>query len=152
MSPGLPVEQPRPHRHVLPLALSPLPEADLAGYFESLGNPTRLRIVERLAQVKEARVSDVALLLGISQPRMSWHLRLLRRARIVTTKREGREVLCRLDRESIAARLANFSQLLGGAGEPSQESNQKPGVDPAESSSKPLSGPRRERSLPEVIS
>jgi len=147
----VPLEQPRPHRHGLPLALSALPETDLAGYFEGLGNPTRLRIVERLAQVKEARVSDVALLLGISQPRMSWHLRLLRRARIVTTKREGREVLCRLDRESIAARLANFSQLLGGAGEPAQESDHEPSIDPAQSTSQPLSGPRRERSLPEVI-
>lgn len=151
MSPQLPAEQPRPHRHVLPLALAPLPEADLADYFEGLGNPTRLRIVERLAQVKEARVSDVALLLGISQPRMSWHLRLLRRARIVTTKREGREVLCRLDRESIAARLVHFSQLLGGASGPGSETNYKPGSTPAESISQPLPGPRRERSVPEVI-
>ncbi len=130
---------------------APLPETDLAGYFEGLGNPTRLRIVERLAQVKEARVSDVALLLGISQPRMSWHLRLLRRARIVTTKREGREVLCRLDRESIAARLTHFSQLLGGGPEPASESDYEPGAAPAVSTSQTLTGPRRERSLPEVM-
>jgi len=151
VSPQLPVDPTRPHRHVLPLALTPLPEADLAGYFEGLGNPTRLRIVERLAQVKEARVSDVALLLGISQPRMSWHLRLLRRARIVTTKREGREVLCRLDRDSIAARLAHFSQLLGGMAEPLRDTDHEPGPDPAENANQPLAGPRRERPLPEVI-
>ncbi len=87
-------------------------EGDLAAYFEGLANPTRLRIVQRLAEVKESRVSDVALLLGISQPRMSWHLRLLRRARIVTTRRDGREVFCRLDRDSIQASFSRFSRLV----------------------------------------
>jgi DNA-binding transcriptional ArsR family regulator len=145
-------EQLRPHRRVLPLALSAAPEGDLAVYFEGLANPTRLRIVERLAQVKEARVSDVALLLGISQPRMSWHLRLLRRARIVTTKREGREVLCRLDRDSIATRLAYFAQVLGEADEPELSTNYGPGQEPAEIVSKTLPLARSEQSVPEVIS
>ena len=144
-------EQLRPHRRVLPLALSPAPEGDLAVYFEGLGNPTRLRIVERLAQVKEARVSDVALLLGISQPRMSWHLRLLRRARIVTTKREGREVLCRLDRESIAIRLGYFAQMLGEGVERELNTNFGPGVEPAATVSKTLPRPRGEQSATEVI-
>ncbi|MGH7639317.1 MAG: ArsR/SmtB family transcription factor, partial [Candidatus Dormibacteria bacterium] len=90
------------------------PAGDLAAHFVGLANPTRLQIVRRLAQVKEERVSDVALLLGISQPRMSWHLRLLRRAGIVKTKREGREVLCRLDRESIAANVARLERMLDG--------------------------------------
>ncbi|HEY6539204.1 MAG TPA: metalloregulator ArsR/SmtB family transcription factor, partial [Candidatus Dormibacteraeota bacterium] len=111
MSPRTPDPSP-PHRRVLPLAIAGAAEGDLAAYFEGLANPTRLRIVQRLAEVKEARVSDVALLLGISQPRMSWHLRLLRRARIVTTRRYGREVLCRLDRDSIQASFTRFSHLL----------------------------------------
>jgi len=119
-------------------------------YFEGLGNPTRLRIVARLAQVKEARVSDVAVLLGISQPRMSWHLRLLRRARIVTTKREGREVLCRLDRDSIAANLARFSELLGGGSDSRTDSGLS--SSPVETLIQPLPRTSRERSLPEVIS
>jgi DNA-binding transcriptional ArsR family regulator len=123
----------------------------LAVYFEGLGNPTRLRIVERLAQVKEARVSDVALLLGISQPRMSWHLRLLRRARIVTTKREGREVLCRLDRESIAIRLGYFAQMLAEGGEPELNTSFGSGAEPAAIVSKTLPRPRSEQSVTEVI-
>ncbi len=134
----------RPTRRVLPLALAPVTDGDLAAYFEGLANPTRLRIVQRLAEVERARVSDMALQLGISQPRMSWHLRLLRRAHIVNTQREGREVFCRLDRESIAASLAQFTGLLapspvGPGGESQSESNQ------------PLARGVREQSVPEVL-
>lgn len=141
----------RPARHVLPLAITPLLDGDLSAYFEGLANPTRLRIVEQLATVKEARVSDVALLLGISQPRMSWHLRLLRRARIVQTRREGREVFCRLDREAIAANLESFSRLLADGEAPRPQSKQTPDAAPAESVKPSLPGASRERTFPEVV-
>ncbi len=144
-----PPSKPTPHRLVLPLALSAVAGGDLAAYFEGLANPTRLRIVERLAEVKEARVSDVALLLGISQPRMSWHLRLLRRAGIVVTRREGREVLCRLDRESIAASHQRFDRLLDGVGAVADGAQPGPEAAP-ENASQSLSQPVGERSLPEV--
>jgi DNA-binding transcriptional ArsR family regulator len=123
----------------------------MAAYFEGLANPTRLRIVQRLAEVKEARVSDVALLLGISQPRMSWHLRLLRRARIVTTRRYGREVFCRLDRDSIQANFQRFSRLVEEAPEPSSAPPSGTESDSTEIVSQPLSHAVAERSLPEVV-
>ncbi|HUY96512.1 MAG TPA: metalloregulator ArsR/SmtB family transcription factor [Verrucomicrobiae bacterium] len=109
---------PRPRRRVLPRALTPVPAGDLAAHFEGLGNPTRLSIVERLARASEMRVSDLALELGVSQPRMSWHLRFLRRARVITTRRDGREVFCRLDREAIDRHLHRFTELLAGHGSP----------------------------------
>lgn len=151
MNRSVPAAAPPPQRRVLPLAIAGVPEGDLAAYFEGLANPTRLRIVQRLAEVKEARVSDVALLLGISQPRMSWHLRLLRRARIVTTKREGREVFCRLDRESIQASFSRFFQLVEGVPVPGAEGVSGTAAESAEIISQPLSHSRAERSLPEVI-
>ncbi|MGA9775532.1 MAG: metalloregulator ArsR/SmtB family transcription factor [Candidatus Dormiibacterota bacterium] len=144
------IDRARPPRHVLPLALTPVVEGDLSTYFEGLANPTRLQIVERLAQVKEARVSDVALLLGISQPRMSWHLRLLRRAGIVLTRREGREVFCRLDRDSIADSISSFTDLLAPGGRPAA-TEPLPESAPAESVNPTRAHPARERSLPEVI-
>ena len=150
MNPSVPASTP-PHRRVLPLALAGVPEGDLAAYFEGLANPTRLRIVQRLAEVKEARVSDVALLLGISQPRMSWHLRLLRRARIVTTKREGREVFCRLDRDSIQASFQRFSLLLEEAPDPGPAPHSGTESDSPEIVRQPLSHSVAERSLPEVV-
>ncbi|HEX6538239.1 MAG TPA: metalloregulator ArsR/SmtB family transcription factor [Candidatus Dormibacteraeota bacterium] len=90
---------------------------DLSVHFEGLANPTRLMIVELLAGASELRVSELAEHCQVSQPRMSWHLRILRKAEIIRTRRDGREVFCRLDREAIAEHLNQFSQLIafGGA-------------------------------------
>lgn len=86
---------------------------DLSVHFEGLANPTRLAIVEILARSGALRVSELAELCKVSQPRMSWHLRILRHAQVISTRREGREVLCRLDREAIARNLESFVQILG---------------------------------------
>jgi ArsR family transcriptional regulator len=87
---------------------------DLSVHFEGLANPTRLAIVDILARRGEVRVSELAALCKASQPRMSWHLRILRHAQIISTRREGREVLCRLDRDAINRNLDSFVQILGG--------------------------------------
>ena len=91
---------------------------DLSVHFEGLANPTRLMIVERLASASEMRVSELAEYCMVSQPRMSWHLRILRKAEVIRTRREGREVFCRLDRDAIAGHLERFSRLIsfGGIG------------------------------------
>jgi ArsR family transcriptional regulator, arsenate/arsenite/antimonite-responsive transcriptional repressor len=85
---------------------------DLSVHFEGLANPTRLKIVERLAAAAEVRVSELAEFCKVSQPRMSWHLRILRRAQVIRTRRDGREVFCRLDREAIAAHMRSFVRLV----------------------------------------
>lgn len=64
---------------------------------KALADISRLRIVERLADGREIKVTDLALALHISQPLLSWHLTILRRARLVNTRREGRVVYCSLN-------------------------------------------------------
>ncbi len=88
------------------------PPTELSVHFEGLAHPTRLTIVERLAAAAEVRVSELAELCKVSQPRMSWHLRILRRSQVIRTRREGREVFCRLDREAIAAHMRSFMRLM----------------------------------------
>ena len=85
---------------------------DLSIHFEGLAHPTRLKIIERLAAAAEMRVSELAEFCKVSQPRMSWHLRQLRRSELIRTRRDGREVFCRLDRESISRHLRKFVRLL----------------------------------------
>jgi ArsR family transcriptional regulator len=58
------------------------------------------------------RVSELADFCNVSQPRMSWHLRILRKAQVIRTRREGREVFCRLDRDAIADHLKSFALLI----------------------------------------
>jgi len=63
----------------------------------ALADEARLNIVHHLAGLGEVNVSEICSSLGISQPLVSWHLRRLRRAGIVRTRRFGRQVYCSLD-------------------------------------------------------
>ena len=75
---------------------------ELKAFHRALGDVTRLRAVQILATEGELSVSDLVARLHISQPLMSWHLRRLTGAGIVTTQRIGREVRCSFDRERYA--------------------------------------------------
>jgi ArsR family transcriptional regulator len=110
----------RPARRALPGSIA-AGASDLSVAFEGLANPTRLLIVESLASIVEMRVSELAELCMVSQPRMSWHLRILRKAGIIRTRRDGREVYCRLDREAIAQHLRAFVRLISARSEASNE-------------------------------
>ena len=107
------VATPRPRR-ALPGSIA-AGASDLSVHFEGLANPTRLAVVELLAVADEVRVSELAERCHVSQPRMSWHLRILRKAEVISTRREGREVFCRLDRESINRQLERFQQIIKGS-------------------------------------
>jgi ArsR family transcriptional regulator len=72
-----------------------------------------LRILERLGEKGEENVNDLALHLRMSQPRISWHLRMLRLGGVIRTRRDGRQVYCSLDVENIARERARLDQLLG---------------------------------------
>ena len=75
---------------------------ELKAFHRALGDVTRIRVVQILANEGEQPVSSLVRKLQISQPLMSWHLRRLTRAGIVRTNRVGREVLCSFDRERFA--------------------------------------------------
>jgi len=84
---------------------------DLKAYFIGLANPTRLAIIALLVS-GERTASEIARKLKLSQPLLSWHLRVMRRAGLVGTRRSGREVLCSLDRKSIRDYQERFNQLI----------------------------------------
>lgn len=68
----------------------------LAETFATLSDPTRLRIVEALAQ-EELCVCDLSAALGLTQSSTSHHLRTLRNLRLVKHRREGRFIHYSLD-------------------------------------------------------
>jgi DNA-binding transcriptional ArsR family regulator len=63
--------------------------------FAALADPTRRRIVERLSQQGETRVTALAKPFRISLPAISRHLRVLEDARLIKRHRHGREHLIR---------------------------------------------------------
>jgi ArsR family transcriptional regulator, arsenate/arsenite/antimonite-responsive transcriptional repressor len=86
---------------------------ELPDHFLAFANPTRLRILQRLGEVGEENVNDLALHLRMSQPRISWHLRMLRVGGVIRTRRDGRQVYCSLDVENIARERRQLEELLG---------------------------------------
>jgi ArsR family transcriptional regulator, zinc-responsive transcriptional repressor len=58
---------------------------------KALASPVRLGIVRELASGGR-RVHELVDALGVSQPLVSQHLRLLRASRIVTARRQAREI------------------------------------------------------------
>jgi len=86
---------------------------ELTDHFLALANPTRIRILERLGQVGEENVNDLAVHLHMSQPRISWHLRMLKVGGVVRTRRDGRQVYCSLDVDNIVSARARLDELIG---------------------------------------
>ena len=80
---------------------------------KALAGVARLTIVYHLARQEEITVTVLADILGLSQPLVSWHLRKLRRAGIIYTRRVGRQVYCSLDVENIVSARARLDELIG---------------------------------------
>ncbi|HBW37205.1 helix-turn-helix transcriptional regulator [Desulfosporosinus sp. BICA1-9] len=74
----------------------------LAELFKTLGDPTRVRIMDALAK-NEFCVCDLAELLGLSQSATSHQLRVLRNNRLVKYRREGKMVYYSLDDNHVLA-------------------------------------------------
>ena len=74
----------------------------LAELFKTLGDPTRVRIMDALAKT-EFCVCDLAELLGLSQSATSHQLRVLRNNRLVKYRREGKMVYYSLDDNHVLA-------------------------------------------------
>lgn len=98
-----------------PFRLPPAPsEGDLlAKYFRVLGDPTRLRALDLLAE-QERSVGQLAELLDQPQPKVSNHLACLRWCGFVSTRREHRTVHYRIADERVQAVIALGRELLHG--------------------------------------
>ncbi len=79
----------------------------LAKTFKALAHPARLLLLKRLME-NERCVSDVEKCLGLSQPNVSQHLRILKDAGLIEGRREHTRVCYRIadDRVSRILRIA----------------------------------------------
>jgi len=73
---------------------------DLAELFKVFGDSTRVRILSALF-VSEMCVCDIAKLLGMTQSAISHQLRILKQARLVKNRKDGKTVYYSLDDEHI---------------------------------------------------
>lgn len=85
---------------------------DLKRILKALAGVARLTIVYYLAHEHEVTVTDLIDRLHISQPLVSWHLRKLRIAGLVQTRRAGRQVYCSLDRQRFQRLIQRLEGLI----------------------------------------
>ncbi len=101
----------------------------LAETFRLIGEPNRLSIVLTCLETP-VTVGDIASHLGLSASLVSHHLRLLRAARLLKGRRDGKHVYYHLADDHVRSVLANMvahvlgecgNQWLADADEPSDE-------------------------------
>ena len=73
----------------------------IASLFESLSDPTRVRIISSLVD-GEVNVGDLVQIIGLSKSAISHQLRGLRDKRVVRARKQGRQVFISLDDEHIS--------------------------------------------------
>jgi DNA-binding transcriptional ArsR family regulator len=70
--------------------------------FRALADPTRRAIFEELTRQGEQTVHALTHYAGVSQPAVSKHLTVLKRAKLVRHRREGRETHYRAQTDALA--------------------------------------------------
>lgn len=79
----------------------------LADIFRLLGDANRLKIITACLD-KEKSVGDLAEEVGVSQPLVSHHLRLLKAARLVTHKKQGKQGFYALSADHVRCVLVDM--------------------------------------------
>jgi ArsR family transcriptional regulator len=83
------------HQDVIEKVLKSMPDEtklyEAAELLKVFGDPTRLRIISVLSR-SEMCVCDIASLLGMTQSAISHQLRVLKQARLVNARRDGKTI------------------------------------------------------------
>lgn len=78
--------------------------------FQALGDANRLRIIKFIG-IQECSVSEIVQAIGLSQPLVSHHLKLLRKINILETRRNGPFIYHKLKETKILDALGIFLEL-----------------------------------------
>ncbi len=87
----------------------------LSSRLRVLGDATRMALLLRLAD-RPTSVGELARMFDLAQPTVSAHLRALRDAALVSTRRDGPRTLYRADLESLSELLSQLASRTGAGG------------------------------------
>jgi ArsR family transcriptional regulator len=88
-------------------------EGQIAHFFTAIGQPVRIQILSVIAR-EPACVCHLEAALGLRQASISQHLMILRKAGLVTTQREGRNIFYRITRSEtipVIEQIAGLANL-----------------------------------------
>ncbi len=74
----------------------------LSEFYKNMSDPTRMKIIYALT-IGELCVQDIANIVNMSQTAVSYQLRILRGARLVKFRREGKMIFYSIDDEHVSS-------------------------------------------------
>jgi DNA-binding transcriptional ArsR family regulator len=77
-----------------------------------LGEPARLEIINHLARQEQMNVGDLASKFCLSRPTISHHLKILKDAGVVQSKKRGQETYYWVDRDALILGLQQVVDTL----------------------------------------
>lgn len=86
-------------------------QEQITKFFTALGDPIRLQIVFLLRE-QPLNVGEIANQFDISRPAISHHLKVLKEARVVHSKKFGQEVYYTVNKSYIVSELRNMAGKL----------------------------------------
>lgn len=89
---------------------------DCCSFFKAVADPNRVKIMMLLAR-RELSVSEICAHFKMKQPSISHHLGVLKNARIVESRKEGKEVFYRLNACCVSSCCSGFMKRFAGGGE-----------------------------------
>ena len=116
---------------------------DISSAFQALADPTRLRLLSLVAEANPC-ANDLNRALGMSQPRVARHLKILVEAGLLEAQRDGRFIRYSLPETGWASRLAALALDLAPPAEANPLTRRRPPAD------RRRPGPRRPVEAPEA--
>lgn len=94
------------------MSLSELPIQDISRLLALVGQPVRIQILFVIGE-QEACVCHLEMVLGVRQASISQHLMALRKANLVSSYRDGRNIFYQLAQPGVVTLLQQAAQLVG---------------------------------------
>jgi len=82
-----------------------------AAVFKALSDPTRLRILRAISQMSELCECNIVPTFNLSQPTISYHIKVLREAGLVRSERRGQWVWHRVNQKALLGAVRDLTEV-----------------------------------------
>lgn len=86
---------------------------EAAAVFKALSDETRLRILKTISHMNTLCECNLVPEFGLTQPTISYHLKVLREAGLITSERKGQWVYHRVNEKAVLAAVRRLSGIAG---------------------------------------
>jgi ArsR family transcriptional regulator len=87
--------------------------ASAAAAFKALSDETRLRMLSAISHMNEMCECNIVPVFGLSQPTISYHLKVLREAGLITSERRGQWVWHRVNQKAVLNAVRQLTEIAG---------------------------------------